>query len=62
MIGICEKLYRNLEEKHRKARGALGRSLTLTEKTLYSHMKPEDIKLYTRKESNVNLYPDRVAM
>ena len=62
MIGICEKLYRNLEEKHRKAREALGRSLTLTEKTLYSHMKPEDIKLYTRKESNVDLYPDRVAM
>ena len=25
-------------------------------------MKPEDIKPYTRKESNVDLYPDRVAM
>ena len=62
MIEICEKLYKNLEEKHRKAREVSGRSLTLTEKTLYSHMKPEDIKPYTRKESNVDLYPDRVAM
>ena len=62
MIEICEKLYKNLEEKHRKAREVSGRSLALTEKTLYSHMKPEDIKPYTRKESNVDLYPDRVAM
>jgi len=58
----AEKLYKNLEEKHQKAREVLGRGLTLTEKTLYSHMKLEDIKPYTRKESNVDLYPDRVAM
>ena len=62
MIEICEKLYKNLEEKHKRAREVLGRGLTLTEKTLYSHMKPEEIKPYTRKESNVDLYPDRVAM
>lgn len=62
MIGMCKNLYKDLEEKHRRAREVLGRSLTLTEKTLYSHMKSEDIKLYIRKESNVDLYPDRVAM
>jgi len=61
-IEICKKLYKNLKEKHQIARDALGRGLTLTEKTLYSHMKPEEIKPYTRKESNVDLYPDRVAM
>ena len=61
-IKICKKLYQDLKEKHQRARDALGRDLTLTEKTLYSHMKPEDIKPYTRKESNVDLYPDRVAM
>ncbi len=61
-IEICKKLYKDLKEKHQRAREALGRGLTLTEKTLYSHMKQEDIKPYTRKESNVDLYPDRVAM
>ncbi len=61
-LKICEKLYKDLKGKHEKAREALGRSLTLTEKILYSHMKLEDIKQYIRKESNVDLYPDRVAM
>ena len=61
-IEICKKLYKDLVEKHQKARDVLGRGLTLTEKTLYSHMKLEEIKPYTRKESNVDLYPDRVAM
>ena len=61
-IEICRKLYKDIEKKHQRARDALNRGLTLTEKTLYSHMKPEDIKPYTRKESNVDLYPDRVAM
>ena len=61
-IEICRKLYKDLKEKQQKARDVLGRGLTLTEKTLYSHMKLEEIKPYTRKESNVDLYPDRVAM
>ena len=61
-IETCKKLYKDIEKKHQRARDILGRGLTLTEKTLYSHMKLEDIKPYTRKESNVDLYPDRVAM
>ncbi|ODS33157.1 MAG: aconitate hydratase [Candidatus Scalindua rubra] len=61
-IEICKKLYKDLEKKHQRARDTLGRDLTLTEKILYSHMKSEDIKPYIRKESNVDLYPDRVAM
>ncbi|MFQ5963183.1 MAG: aconitate hydratase [Candidatus Scalinduaceae bacterium] len=61
-VEICKELYKNLEKKHQKARNVLGRCLTLTEKILYSHMKLEDIKLYVRKESDVELYPDRVAM
>jgi len=62
MIGMCKNLYKDLEENHRRAREVSGRGLTLTEKILYTHMKPEDIKLHTRRESNVDLYPDRVAM
>ncbi len=61
-IEMCRKLYKCLEEKHRKARDVLGRSLCLSEKILYSHMRIEDIKPFIRKESNVGLYPDRVAM
>lgn len=61
-IEICKKLYKNLEEKHQRARSALGRSLTLTEKVLYSHMRLEDIRPYVRMESDIELYPDRVAM
>ena len=37
-IEICRILYRDLEEKHQRARDALGRGLTLTEKTpLFSY-------------------------
>lgn len=61
-LEICKKLYIHLKEKHEKARVSVGRSLTLTEKILYSHMKPENIKKYIRRESDVDLYPDRVAM
>jgi len=61
-IEMCRKLYKCLEKKHRKVRDMLGRSLCLSEKILYSHMRIEDIKPYIRKESNVELYPDRVAM
>ena len=38
-LEICKKLYKDLKGKHEKAREVLGRGLTLTEKTLYSHMK-----------------------
>lgn len=61
-IEICGELYNNIEEKHQKARNACGKGLTLAEKTLYSHMKTEDIKQFARKKSNVDLYPDRVTM
>lgn len=61
-IEICNNLYNSLIEKHKKAREVTGRGLTLAEKTLYSHMKIEDIQPFVRKESNVELYPDRVAM
>lgn len=61
-IEICERLYKDLDEKHQKARKALGRGLTFSEKILYAHMRIENIRPYIRKESNVELYPDRVAM
>ena len=61
-IEICKKLYNNLKEKHEKARNVLGRNLTLSEKILYSHIKVDEIAPFTRKKSNVELYPDRVAM
>lgn len=61
-IEICTELYKTLKKKHDLARDTIGRGLTLTEKILYSHLRDEDIKPYVRKESNVALYPDRVAM
>lgn len=61
-IEICKRLYKDLEKKYKKAKKELRRGLTLAEKILYFHMRLEDIKAYIRKESEVALYPDRVAM
>jgi len=58
-----EKLYESLENVHSKARERLGRSLTLAEKILFSHMAEfENTPLDKRGETDVYFYPDRVAM
>ena len=56
-----EKLYAEMSEKHDLARQKLGRSLTLTEKILFSHLISID-KEPKRTKSYVELQPDRVAM
>jgi aconitate hydratase len=58
---VVKKHYATMAERISKGRAMFGRPLTLTEKILSAHLKdfscpPE------RKKSNVNLYPDRVAM
>lgn len=62
-LASIEKLYESLEDVHSKARLRLGRSLTLAEKILFSHMADfENTPLEKRGEADVYFYPDRVAM
>ena len=57
-----EKLFKSLEAIHDKARKKLGRSLTVVEKNLFSHMEETDYSKLKRGVSNLVLQPDRVAM
>jgi aconitate hydratase len=61
-IEPIEKLFQSLEKCHEEARKNLGRSLTLVEKILFSHMKDTDYSKLERGVSNIFLNPDRVAM
>ncbi len=62
-IDMIKGFYKRMPEKIEAAKKLLGRSLTLTEKILYSHL---DGKLpdqaFSRGESYVDFRPDRVAM
>ncbi len=57
-----ERLYSSLHEVHEKARDLFGRSLSLAEKILYSHMVDFGSSDVKRGESDVYFAPDRVAM
>ncbi|MCF7803601.1 MAG: aconitate hydratase [Candidatus Marinimicrobia bacterium] len=58
-----EKLYSSLDAVHKSARERLGRSITLAEKILFSHMADfENTPLDKRGEADIYFYPDRVAM
>lgn len=57
-----EKHYSSLDASHKKARERVGRSLTLTEKILFSHMDDFENAEINRGESDVYFRPDRVAM
>ena len=61
-IAPIEKLFQSLNEIHENARKNLGRSLTLTEKILYSHTEPVDYKCLERGSADLKLNVDRVAM
>lgn len=61
-IEPIEKLFQSMKEKLDNARDNLGRSLTVVEKILYSHMEAVDYKSLKRGSSNIYLSPDRVAM
>ncbi len=59
---MIEKVYGDLNGKIENVKKILGRSMTLAEKVLYSHLWNETEKEYTRGEDYVELKPDRVAM
>jgi len=62
-IKMIKGVYSRLAERVDAARNVVGRPLTLTEKTLYSHLDEGLVKkAYTRGESYVDFRPDRVAM
>ena len=62
-IKMIEGVYARLPERVEAARKAVGRPLTLTEKTLYSHLDEGVAKqAYVGGESYVDFRPDRVAM
>jgi len=61
-LAPIEKLYSSLDAIHTQARERLGRSLTLAEKILFSHMDDFAGSEIERGESDVYFNPDRVAM
>jgi aconitate hydratase len=62
-LNMIKTVYTDLESKIAKAKAALGRPLTLTEKILYSHLdKQQELNDFGRGKDYVNFNPDRVAM
>ena len=62
-IEMIKKVYENLPERVAAARKATGKSLTLTEKILYSHLwNGSANQTFERGKSYVDFAPDRVAM
>lgn len=60
-LEVVQKHYAAMGDRIAKARNLIGRPLTLAEKILVSHLK-DFTKVPERKKSNVDLFPDRVAM
>ena len=58
----AEALYATFTARHALARRRLGRSITLAEKILWSHLSDPDRAETTRGQSFVDLQPDRVGM
>lgn len=62
-LDMIEAVYRQLPGRIAKARKAVNRPLTLSEKILFTHLHEEQsIENFTRGKSYVNFSPDRVAM
>lgn len=62
-LDLIKKTYEKLPARVDAARKALGRPLTLAEKTLYSHLwAGTEIKDFKRGKDYVDFAPDRVAM
>jgi aconitate hydratase len=59
---MIKKLYQGIEKSHSEARSKIGRSLTLTEKILFSHLANPLDEIPERKQTYMYLNPDRVAM
>ncbi|MBC7388510.1 MAG: aconitate hydratase [Opitutaceae bacterium] len=62
-IEMIKEVYARMPQRVQAARNILGRSLTLTEKILYSHLDEGNAsRIYERGNSYVDFKPDRVAM
>ena len=62
-IDMIKAVYSRMEERIESARKVLNRSLTLTEKILYSHLFDQNsLENFLRGGSYVDFAPDRVAM
>ncbi len=62
-IDMLRAFYKNFPDRVEKAKKVLGRSMTLAEKILYTHLHPESpLKEYERGKDYVYFKPDRVAM
>src|SRR5678815_4845330 len=62
-LDMIKAVYKNLPGRIAKARKAVGKPLTLSEKILYSHLHADQkIENFGRGKSYVDFAPDRVAM
>jgi aconitate hydratase len=61
-IDLIKSVYKTLPERVTTARKLAGHPLTLTEKILMTHLRPQQGQELARKKSTVALAPDRVAM
>src|SRR5690606_32994101 len=62
-IEMIKKVYANMAERVDKARGIVGRPLTLSEKILYSHLwDGNPTKSFQRGKDYVDFAPDRIAL
>lgn len=62
-VEMIQAVYANMPARIDAARNILGRSLTLAEKILFSHLHHEqELQGFTRGKDYVNFAPDRVAM
>lgn len=61
-LDLIRQVYKGFKEKVEKARKALNRPLTFTEKILYAHLWADSIKEFKRSSEFVEFRPDSVAM
>jgi aconitate hydratase len=61
-LDLIKKIYSELPSKVAAARKLTNKSLTLSEKILYSHLYAPPAKAYERGKDYVDFAPDRVAM
>ena len=61
-VGAIAKLYARSAERSAIGRRRLGRALTLGEKILFNHLVDPEDQAFSRRESFLDLTPDRVAM
>ena len=61
-LDLIKKVYSEMPSKIAAAKKITGKSLTLSEKILYSHLYSKTIRDYARGKDYVDFAPDRVAM